>query len=416
MQIEFPYGKDSVLAEVPDKNILAVAKRKEQKVVKDERGEFLRSIQNPINSPTLNELTKDSAKILILTTNWARKMPNKALVPLLEELEKIGVNDASITLISANGFNRKNTEEEKKILVGDERILDRYTFVEHDPDDESMLTNNGKKTKYGTEVILNKLVWDADLIISTNRIDYHGMTGFMGGRKGLLPGIAGKNTIMSNHKLVFQTGWGPGLLSGNPFHEDMSELVDLADLPLFSIDTVYTKDQRVVQSFAGNIHKAFLEATSYYDQTCRFKVDELADIGLVGTGGYPTDSNMRHVPASWQKLQLKDDAVIISLAKCNEKFGELDFYDFIKKYDSIDEAWNALKENFPLGGWNIATFLTVLKNHEVILVSDMHDSMVKDAFMTPAKSTEEALEIAFNKKDKDAKILVMPLNDCLCTK
>ncbi|MGA2785352.1 MAG: transcriptional regulator, partial [Candidatus Bathyarchaeia archaeon] len=69
--------------------------------------------------------------------------------------------------------------------------------------------------------------------------------------------------------------------------------------------------------------------------------------------------------------------------------------------------------DFQPAGHNNAILLREAKKHEIILVSDIPDNMVKDAFMTPAHSAQEALEMAFDKKGRDAKILAMPYNDCL---
>ena len=415
MNIEFPYGKASVTVDVPDKNLLEVARRKEVASVKDEKAEILSAIRRPIASPKLDALVKKGSKVLVLTTNWARPMPNKALVPLLEELGRIGVRERDITLVSENGFNRKNEPDERKTLVGDPEILEKYEFVEHDPMDESSLKSNGKKTKRGTEIVLNKLAWNSDLIISTNRIDFHGMAGYMGGRKGLMPGIAGKDSIVNNHKIIFDPACGDGRLDGNPLHYDMNEFVDLAELPLFTADIVYSKDQRVLKAVAGNVHKALMEGVDFHRGTCTHMIRQAADIALVGSGGYPIDANMRHAPSAWGRTKLKKDGIIVALAKLDEKFGELGFYEFVKQFKTPEEALRALKENFIIGGWNIVYFLNLIIKNKIILVSEMPDSMVEDAFMTPAHSPKEAIEMALKEKGTDSKILVQPYNDCLCT-
>ena len=91
----------------------------------------------------------------------------------------------------------------------------------------------------------------------------------------------------------------------------------------------------------------------------------------------------------------------------------LGLYEWIKRFKTIDEAEKELYANFQPAGHNNAILLREAKKHEIILVSDIPDNMVKDAFMTPAHSAQEALEMAFEKKGRDAKILAMPYNDCL---
>ena len=53
-----------------------------------------------------------------------------------------------------------------------------------------MLTRMGVTTR-GTEVWLNKRVAEADKVILLNALSTHDMAGFGGGRKLVLPGVAG---------------------------------------------------------------------------------------------------------------------------------------------------------------------------------------------------------------------------------
>jgi Na+/proline symporter len=104
---------------------------------------------------------------------------------------------------------------------------------------------------------------------------------------------------------------------------------------------------------------------------------------------------------------------LLAIARCEERFGELGLYEWIKRFKTIDEAEKDLFANFQPAGHNNAILLREAKKHEIILVSDIPDNMVKDAFMTPAHSAQEALEMALDKKGRDTKILTMPYNDCL---
>jgi nickel-dependent lactate racemase len=103
MRIDIPYGTSSVQVDIPDKNLLACVSRKEPQPVADEVAEITRAIRNPIGSPKLDSLVSKGSKILVITYDWARAMPNKNLAPVLKELGKVGVLDDGITIISGNG-------------------------------------------------------------------------------------------------------------------------------------------------------------------------------------------------------------------------------------------------------------------------------------------------------------------------
>ena len=64
----------------------------------------------------------------------------------------------------------------------------------------------------------------------TGAISYHYLAGFGGGRKCIIPGIAGYQTILEAHRRVFNRDKPgkheraqTGILEGNPMHEAIME-------------------------------------------------------------------------------------------------------------------------------------------------------------------------------------------------
>ena len=90
------------------------------------------------------------------------------------------------------------------------------------------------------------------------------MAGFGGGRKAVLPGIAGFDTIMRNHSLALSEvpgggchpGCHAGALERNPFHEDMKEACAMVR-PDFLINTVFTPDGDLYEVVAGHWNTAW---------------------------------------------------------------------------------------------------------------------------------------------------------------
>ncbi|MDN8875548.1 lactate racemase domain-containing protein, partial [Staphylococcus aureus] len=64
--------------------------------------------------------------------------------------------------------------------------------------DKTTLSKVGH-SKYGCDVYLNKSYVEADFKIVTGFIEPHFFAGFSGGPKGIMPGIAGIETIMTFH-------------------------------------------------------------------------------------------------------------------------------------------------------------------------------------------------------------------------
>ena len=76
--------------------------------------------------------------------------------------------------------------------------------MQHDCRDKKQLAYVGT-TAEGNVVYLNRLAAEADKIILTGGISFHDMAGFSGGRKAVLPGLAGYDTIMRNHALALNS-------------------------------------------------------------------------------------------------------------------------------------------------------------------------------------------------------------------
>lgn len=51
----------------------------------------------------------------------------------------------------------------------------------------------------GGECEINSIAIEADLLVAEGFIEPHFFAGFSGGRKSVLPGIAGRSTVLANH-------------------------------------------------------------------------------------------------------------------------------------------------------------------------------------------------------------------------
>ena len=119
---------------------------------------------------------------------------------VVEELNNSGIPDDDISVIVAAGTHRANTDEEKKIIVGED-LYNRLKIYDHDAYDMDKNVYLGT-TRRGTPVYLDKRAVEADKVILTGGITPHLFAGFGGGRKSVLPGIAAAETINHNHVMA----------------------------------------------------------------------------------------------------------------------------------------------------------------------------------------------------------------------
>jgi nickel-dependent lactate racemase len=409
VDVWLPYGKTEVCVRVPTRNFLGSIEPKEKAGVPDAILEIKRALNEPIGSKRLDEIVKPENKVAIVVDDATRPAPSYLMVPpLLEELNNAGVKDENITIIFACGTHRAVTREEAAKLLSEE-VLNRIKTVSHNFR-ASNLVYVGKTKKYGTKVYLNRVFAEADVKILTGDIGFHYYAGYGGGRKSVLPGVSGEETIKQNHAMLLHSNAKTGVLEGNPVHEDMVEAARLAKVD-FILNVVTNSKKEVVKAFTGDVEQAFYEGVKAVDEMYRIPVDRKADIVVVSPGGYPADLNLFQAYKGIDNALgiIKRGGVIILVAECPEGHGNQVFYDWIVKFKDLKAVQREIKRNFILGGHKAYYLMKALQKVQIFLVSAMPDYYATNIFkLKTARAVNDALNEAFNIAGKSAKVWVMP--------
>ena len=130
---------------------------------------MLDAVRNPVGSAPLCEVVKQGDKVVILVSDitraWTRT--SEYLPIVVEELNNSGIPDDDISVIVAAGTHRANTDEEKKIIVGED-LYNRLKIYDHDAYDMDKNMYLGT-TRRGTPVYLDKRAVEADKVIFNRR-------------------------------------------------------------------------------------------------------------------------------------------------------------------------------------------------------------------------------------------------------
>jgi nickel-dependent lactate racemase len=409
VDVWLPYGKTEVCVRIPARNFLGSIEPKEKAGVPDAKMEVERALKEPIASKRLSEIVKPENKVAIVVDDATRSAPSHLMVPpLLDELNAAGVKDENITVIFGCGTHRAVTHEEAVKLVG-EAVLNRVKTLSHDCRAQD-LVYVGTTQKYGTKVYLNRIFAEADVKILTGDVDFHYYAGYGGGRKSVLPGVSGIETIKSNHAMLLHPNAKTGVLNGNPVHEDMIEAAKLAKVN-FILNVVTNSKREIVKAFAGDLEQAFYEGVKVVDEMYRIPVDRKADIVVVSAGGHPADINLfQAYKAVDNALEVvKRGGVIVWVAECPEGHGDQVFYDWMVKFKDLKTIEREIKNNFVLGGHKAYYLLKTLQKVKIILVSAMPDYYATNIFkLKTARAVNDALNEAFNIVGRNARVLVMP--------
>ena len=121
----------------------------------------------------------------------------------------------------------------------------------HDCDERDMLVNIGTLPS-GGECEINRLAYEADLLVAEGFIEPHFFAGFSGGRKSVLPGVAGRSTVLGNHcsEFIADENSRTGILENNPIHTDMLWAAKQAKLA-FIVNVVLNAEKKVIYAGVG---------------------------------------------------------------------------------------------------------------------------------------------------------------------
>lgn len=412
VDVWFSYGKTEVCVRVPTRNFLGSIEPKEKAGVPDARAEIERALKEPIASKKLGEIVKPEHKIVIVVDDATRPAPSNLMVlPLLAELNAAGVKDENVTIVFACGTHRAVTQEEAVRMLGEE-VLNRVKTVSHDCR-ASDLVHVGTTQKHGTKVYLNRVFAEADVKVLTGDVCFHYYAGYGGGRKSVLPGIAGEESIKHNHAMLLDSHAKTGVLDGNPVHEDMVEAARLAKVD-FVLNVVTNSRGEIVKAFAGDIEQTFAEEVKLVDEMYRVQIDRRADIVVVSSGGYPADVNLfQSYKAVDSALEaVKRGGVVVLVAECSEGHGNQVFYDWMVKFADLKAVEKEIRRNFVLGGHKAYYLLEALQRAKIILVSSMSDYYATGIFkLKTARAVNDALNEALNIVGKNAKVWTIPFGN-----
>ena len=377
------------------------------------------ALEHPIDSKPLGEIVKPGETVCVIISDVTRRWQSpETYVPILiEELEKAGIQDKDMLILSATGTHRRQSQQEHVGLVTQE-VYDRIRIEDHVCTDEENLRYVGT-TSRGTPVWLDRRALDCDHIVLTGGVVYHFMAGFGGGRKSILPGIAGRETIMKNHNLALNPGLGNGInhesrsanmVDTNPVHADMMEATAMVN-PSFLINVVVNDNQEIIGAFAGNWISAHKAACDMVDKMYGVPAHEKTPMVIASAGGYPKDLNFyQTVKTLCNVLEIvADNGTIILLTKSDEGFGSEDTRKQIADYPNMLEREKALRENFSIGGYIGYLFAQTAEQYNLIAVTGMSQEDFGTSKIHVVSTLDEALALsrALN-GGKDLRATLMP--------
>ena len=413
MQVEMRYGTGTLPIEIPDRNVVRVLEISDSIPLPDEDGAVREAIAAPIASSPLAELANGRESACIVISDITRPVPNKVILPpMLETLEASGIPREKITILIATGIHRPNNAEELEIMVGRD-IMETYRIVNHLSQKPETHTYLGE-TQNGTPVYINKTYLDSDLKVITGLIEPHLMAGYSGGRKAICPGIAAVETmkVMHGPELMEHPKSAVGILEGNPFHIEATEIALMAGVD-FNLNVAIDKERRITGVFAGDMVESHRIGAEFVEQQAKVTLPAPADAVVVSSAGYPLDATFyQAVKGLLTAVEIvKQGGSILLVAACSEGIGSKPFTDLIFKTDDLTAFVQGLYNpaNFVIDQWQLEELAKVARKADIYFYTDgiPYHQRAK-LFVHPLKHAQEGIKEILNQYGEDAQIAVIP--------
>lgn len=417
--IRIPYDRSFQEADVPSRLVQAILAPPAGLHAADtpspaqERQCVNQALDHPIGSVSLEAMAAGRKTATVITSDHTRPVPSRITLPLLLARLRQGNPEIDIRILVATGCHRPTTPDEMREKFG-EAVVGRETFLMHDATKGEDLRALGRLPS-GGELWLNRQALDTDLLVAEGFIEPHFFAGFSGGRKSVLPGVAGLQTVLANHCAAFiaDPHARAGCLDGNPIHRDMLFAAQQARLA-FILNVTLNPDKTIRAAYAGHPEAAHAEGCRQLAKAVTVPRTP-AEIVIAGNGGYPLDQNVYQAVKGMTAAEAccLPGGTIIMVAGCCDGAGGEHFYRALSEaerpQDLLRQILSVPQEETPPDQWEVQILARILSRHRVILVTDLYDdARIRSMHLEPAPTLQEAIRMARERAGDAARLTVIP--------
>lgn len=410
MKTTLLYGKEGLSIDVPDDSLIVEPKNlagleKEEEAVRQ-------ALQNPIGTAPLRELVTSTDTVAIVISDITRPTPNHKLVPwILQELSHVPLEN--FVVINGTGTHRDQTRDEFVQMLG-EWVVDNIRVINHHCHEKEELVKVGE-SRFGCEAYLNKEYVEADFKIVTGFIEPHFFAGFSGGPKGIMPGIAGIETIMTFHnaRMIGDPLATWGNMENNPV-QDMAREVNRMCKPDFMLNVTLNREKEITAVFAGELFEAHDQGCAFAKEHAMIRCDHRFDVVITSNSGYPLDQNLYQAVKGMSAAHkiVKQGGTIICAAECSDGLPNHGNYaSILQMRKTPQETLDMINDpSFKIfDQWQVQKQAVIQVWADVHVYSSLTDETIELAMFTPTKDISENLLELRRKYGEEMTVAVLPL-------
>lgn len=195
--------------------------------------------------------------------------------------------------------------------------------------------------------------------------------------------------------MMVKTGAALGNVDGNPVSDEMIEALDKYCPLHFMINCISNSHKEVVRIVSGHYVEAWKEGICTFKEMNFVSIPEEEDVVFVSAGGFPKDINIyqAHKALEMACHAVRTGGTIVFVAELSEVWGHPVFETWARKGLTKEQVMKEFSRNFLFGFHKLFYMARIASKANIILVSDIDESVAASIFTSRVSSMEEALEI-----------------------
>lgn len=409
LHFDLAYGDSTLPLDVPDSVTPVILRPGGSAPLADPMTAVRAALADPTGTEPLADLlrARKPGRVVVVVNDETRPTPYGILLPpLLECFAAAGIADDQVVFLIATGIHAPHSDALNERIFGAE-LTRRFRFISHVATDEATLADLGPLPS-GYDFKVNRLAVEADFLITLGVVMPHYFAGFSGGRKSILPGLAGKDTVRNNHARMVEIMDAMPPIRENPISLEMIAAARKVGVD-FILNVVTDDKGRPVKIAAGDLVEAWYAAVDASAAIYEVPFTEQVDICVVSACGYPRDVNMYQAQKALDHADhiTAPGGEIILAAQARDGYGEDVFEAWMRKGLPPREVMRRIRESFVIGGHKAYGFAKVADRATVRMITDMDAAAVRSLFAEKAGSVQEAFDAALAARPH-ARVAILP--------
>jgi lactate racemase len=256
---------------------------------------------------------------------------------------------------------------------------------------------------------------DADVKILTGFIEPHFFAGFSGGPKGVLPALAGQESVLSNHgvDMIEHPNAIWGITEGNPVWEEMREVALMTE-PTLLLNVALNVNKEITGVFAGDLLAAHAAGCKFVREHSMVPVEEPYDIVITTNSGYPLDQNLYQCVKGMSAARkvVREGGAIVMAGYCEDGLPDHGKYAELLRRGGSPAGVLAMLNEPGFGEqdqWQVQIQAQIQQLVDVYVYSDgLSDEQIRDALFLPTRQIADTVNDLIRARGGSARVCVLP--------